>query len=216
MKTRKSLYFLMLAAVAVLLFAGCQRANVPVEGPQGYIGVVFFNQPETSSELLAGYIPENAKPVKTEVLEGLDMQLREALAESGTTDYVRPGAALRCTHIVISRLASVRATASLDQWVGVGMCLGVDYLLVPQLLYWQERDGSEVAVREPAAVVLDLFLVDVNAGTIAARYHFDEEQLSLTENILEADKFVKRKGKWITATELAREGISRGVKELGL
>jgi hypothetical protein len=96
------------------------------------------------------------------------------------------------------------------------MCLGVDYLLVPQLLYWQERDGSEVAVREPAAVVLDLFLVDVNAGTIAARYHFDEEQLSLTENMLEADKFVKRKGKWITATELAREGISRGVKELGL
>jgi hypothetical protein len=33
---------------------------------------------------------------------------------------------------------------------------------------------------------------------------------------LDIDKFVERSGKWLTARDLAAEGMRRGVKELGL
>jgi hypothetical protein len=57
--------------------------------------------------------------------------------------------------------------------------------------------------------------VDVKGEALAGRFHFDETQRSLTENLLEAGKFVKRGGKWITAAN-CRRGHRKGVEELGL
>lgn len=80
-----------------------------------------------------------------------------------------------------------------------------DYLLVPQLLYWREREGNRFSVNNPASVTLELFLVDVRNERLAGRFHFEETQHSLSENILDADKFLSRGAKWIPALELARK-----------
>ncbi|NJB67385.1 hypothetical protein GGQ74_001025 [Desulfobaculum xiamenense] len=214
---RRSIFVRLALAMACLAFlgAGCRAAKAPVEGPHGSLAVAPFTQPLMDSELLAGFIPEEAVAVKPVVLGGLDAVLAEELGKGLAAQYQRPAEVRQCMQIQLSANDGKRRTA-LESWLEVGRCLGVDYLLVPQLMLWGERDGSEIAVRRPAAVILDLYLVDVKAEGLAARYHFDEAQLSLTENILDADKFVKRKGKWITATELAREGLARGVKEFGL
>lgn len=212
--TVSRLLFVLMCLVVVT--AGCQapRSSV-VEGLQGALAVAPFTQPQTSGDLLAGYIPDGATEVDPAILVTLDAELGAALRESTAPMYIEPGQTGRCTQIILSDYKGGR-TAALDRWIKVGQCLGVDYLLVPQVLYWQKRVGSDLAVRQPAAVMLDLYLIDVKAEGVAKRYHFDEEQLSLSENILDADKFVKRKGKWITAVELAREGLARGVKEFGL
>lgn len=47
-------------------------------------------------------------------------------------------------------------------------------------------------------------------------FHYDYQQQALSDNILELDKFLKRKGQWVTASDLAGEAIAKGVKDLGL
>ena len=48
------------------------------------------------------------------------------------------------------------------------------------------------------------------------RFHFDETQKALTDNLLDLNKFVQRKGEWVEADVLAKEGIEAGLRELGL
>ena len=92
----------------------------------------------------------------------------------------------------------------------------VDLLVVPQMLELRERAGGELGVEKPAKIVMDIFLVDVRNETLIGRSRFEETQTALTSNLLEADKFFKRGGKWISAAQLAREGMVKAVKELRL
>ena len=96
----------------------------------------------------------------------------------------------------------------LKYWVQVGECLKVDYLVVPTLIHWQQR--------RPAAVTMDMFVVDVAGETLLSRAHFEEIQAALSENLLAAPQFFSRGARWLTTEELAREGLAEMVKELGL
>ncbi|SKA65619.1 hypothetical protein [Desulfobaculum bizertense] len=212
--------FLVLSVVCgVFLFGltACEGITPRVEPPKGSLAVAHFTQPQMDNELLAGYIPEGAEPVSQDVLGRLDELLKQELKASTNPSYLVPSTSEQCEHIVLSRIdKEKKRVAALDYWLRVGNCMKVDYLLVPHLLAFHERKGSEVSVDTPAGVTLDLFLVDVKNESLVKRYHFDETQKSLTENLFEAHKFFKRKGKWITASELAQEGLARGVKEFGL
>lgn len=208
----------LLVLLAVCLAAGlgaCRQRAVPVQGPEGALGVAGFFQPLGSRDMLAGYLPENASPVELKVLSALDASMEEILAADGVSAHMGAAAVRQCQEQIVASGAGSRGNA-LDHWLAVGRCADVDWLLVPQVTYWRERDGSELSVGEAASVTLDLFLVDVRGEGLGGRYHFEETQLSLTENILDAGKFVRRGGRWITALELAREGVARGLKEFGL
>ena len=69
--------------------------------------------------------------------------------------------------------------------------------------------GGEVVAVEPLSV-------DARTGGIVKKFHFEETQQSLTDNILNAKKFVARNGRWLSAIELAQEGLRKGLTELGL
>ena len=99
---------------------------------------------------------------------------------------------------------------------GWTMCAGADYVLVPLALYWRDRDGSAAGATKPASVDLSLYLIDVRTGGVVKHFHFEETQKALADNLLEAGKFVARHGRWLTAQELAYEGLAKGVRELGL
>ena len=65
--------------------------------------------------------------------------------------------------------------------------------------------GGEVlgAVREPG-------------GALVSRSHFKEKQVGLSDNLMNFDTFLKRGAKWLTAQELAMEGMQKMIKEFGL
>ena len=94
----------------------------------------------------------------------------------------------------------------------MGRCLPADYLLVPQVLRWKEFEGGG----NPASVVLDLYLIDVKNERLVSRFHFDETQKALTDNLLDIGKYMRRKGEWVNADVLAKEGIEAGLREMGL
>ena len=89
-----------------------------------------------------------------------------------------------------------------------------DILLLSRIFRFRERKGRNFAVTAPASVALDIRLVDVATGKVIHHYEYNETQRALSENILKIKEFIKRKGRWVQAIELAEFGVSEGVKRI--
>ncbi len=196
------------------LFA-CGLKKPPAVVPQkADLAVAGFMQPRHGWQLLAGYIHKNQREIPEKELAQLDTSLANALKDSGRKHYMKPDLVRQCREIILHESNRSRVSA-MAYWVKVGRCIPADYLLVPYVFEMDKRKGDDWGVREPASVVLDLYLIDVQKKRMN-RYHFEETQRSFSENMLEIRKFVRREGKWLTANQLAADGIKQGVMELGL
>ncbi len=199
---------------------GCQSKSevVKLPRPVGTIAIAGFTNPVFNWELLAGYLPQEGKPIDKKVLEKLDAKMVEILGKHDITGYARPAITRQCQEIEVFENMGSRREAAFSYWVKVGECMTSDYILVPQILFWQDLRGMKQADLniQPASVVIDLFLIDVNNKRIVRRFHYDETQEPLSENLLNAGKFFERGGKWVTGLELADEALENGLMELGL
>jgi len=74
---------------------------------------------------------------------------------------------------------------------------------------FQERQGGNFAVDKPASVGFHLHLI--NQKRLVRVFEFDETQQPLSDNILKFGAFLRRGAKWITAGQLAAEGIEKGI-----
>lgn len=202
-------------ALALGLAACARKAPRPASAIAGTLAVAGFTQPRYDWELLAGYIPDNAQLADPAVLRDLDARLDAALSANKKLSFLPARITRQCQEITVFAQKGSR-TSALAYWLEVGKCMPADYVLVPQLVYWAERDGSDISVRTPASVMLELYLLDVKEQALLGRFHFDETQQSLAENLLHADKFMRRGGKWVSAAQLAGEAVAEGLKELGL
>ena len=90
----------------------------------------------------------------------------------------------------------------------LGKQLNVDAVCVGYLYRWQEREGTRYAAKRPASVAFSIHVYRTSDGKIVWKGLFDQTQKSLTENLLRVDLFVKRGYSWITANELADDGIN--------
>jgi len=202
-----------LAILCVLALGACAPKPIaPQPRPLGNIAVAAFTAPKYNWELLAGYLPDEGKGVKPEILTRLDSALDQTLRSHGVTVASSPAATRQCQEIVVFERSGKSRESAWSYWLNVGKCLPADFILVPQVLYWKELEGGG----NPASVVMDLFLLDVKAERVVNRYHFDETQKALSDNLLDMGKFMRRKGEWVSADVLAQEGIEAGLREMGL
>lgn len=74
---------------------------------------------------------------------------------------------------------------------------------------FQERQGGNFAVDKPASVGFHLHLIDQKR--VVKVFEFDETQQPLSDNILKFGTFLRRGAKWVTASQLAEEGIEKGI-----
>jgi hypothetical protein len=208
---------LCLVFAASVLLTGCaapKQPPLPVGGLT--LGVAYFSQPAEPSDMLAGYLVENVDRIDPKILVEMDALLASVLASGSQNSFHSKESALHCSRTVAAQEGRSNNQAALRTWSSIGRCMGVDILVVPQMLEYRERDGGAIGAAAPAHVVMDIFVLDVRNETLISRSRFDETQSALTSNLLEADKFFKRGGKWITAHDLAAEGMEKAVKELGL
>lgn len=224
-KSLTTLFLTLLAAV--ILTTGCARRHAPgaktaVPGEAATSAVAFlgktfavapFTNPATDADLLSGYLP-TSRVVPEIVVVHLDAALAEDLA--GSKQSIAPFKITADCARTASRGDESGRLATMRYWQNVGKCAGADFVVVPMVLNWREREGSEMGATKPASVDLTLTLLDVRTGGIVKHYHFEETQQALSSNLLEAQKFVSRNGRWVTAMELAQEGLRQGLKELGL
>lgn len=205
----------LLLCITVLLLVGLtgcpKRQALPAPLPDVRIGVTKFTQPVIIAELMAGYLPDKQGIADEQMLAALDRAFLDSLAKQTQRGVVY--APLIAKPDTTQR--SGRATA-LDYWVAVGQAANVDLLLVPQVIHIRERQGGQAGVSTSAEILMDIFLVDVRGATLAARSNYEEKQVGLTDNLLTLPKFIERGGAWVTALELAQEGMDKAIREFGL
>ncbi len=201
-----------------LALAGCGQALRPTPLlPDGLrVGVTGAVQPMGTSDLLAGFIPEQRDLASPEALHGFNEGMARVLGEHSRTrrDYVfipdpegvDPGTDRSGGRVTVLRY-----------WVNFAREMGVDMLIVPHILNWHERQGSAAGAVSSAEVDLNFYLIDARGeGELMNRSHFNEKQTGLTDNLLSAGTFFRRGGKWLTAEQLAEEGMLKMIQEFGL
>lgn len=197
------------------LLAACEKA----EDPQRLIlddlsvAIAPFTQPRQTADLLSGFIPEDQTKVDDNALNALDEALRQKLAHT-QREYVFLSRADIGGEL--ARDARGRRNV-LVTWAERGKAVGADIILVPQLIDMRERVGGEAGAISPASVNEDFYLIDTREPvTLLQRVHFAEEQKALTSDMTKIVSFFKRKARWVSAQELAAEGMTKAVEELGL
>ena len=182
--------------------------------PSATLAVAHFVHPENDWELMSGVLPEEPSVIGEESMDALDRELLAAVSKTPGRNVMPQGMVRQCEEIVTASKER-RRFESVEYWKAVGACMKADFLLVPFVTEWQEREGGEWGVTRPASLTVDLYLIETVSGQLR-RYHFEEEQRGLAENLLQGRRFVKRKGRWVTPLEIAAEAIEEGTKALGL
>lgn len=89
----------------------------------------------------------------------------------------------------------------------LGKELKVSHIMIGTVWRYRERIGGSYGVERPASVAFAVYLIDVVNGKLLWTESFEETQRSLSENLLAAPAFLKRKGRWLSAMELTEYGI---------
>ncbi|MGO9136522.1 MAG: hypothetical protein ACLP9S_15095 [Syntrophales bacterium] len=95
----------------------------------------------------------------------------------------------------------------------VGTELEADGIILAYVYRFKERKGYSLSAEKPASVAFEIHLIRVGDGAIVWRGIFDKTQISLMENLLQIASFIKEGGKWVTAKELAAEGMDEVLKD---
>ncbi|WP_051694291.1 hypothetical protein [Desulfohalovibrio reitneri] len=210
---------ILLAVLALTLAVGCQRKpQAPKQGlgPGAELAVAGFSNPRHEWEMLASCPLDECNIVEPAVLQDLTRALTTKLQQR-ERNFIPPSVVRQCQELVrFEETAGSPQSRALQYWLEVGSCVPASYIMVPQLMFYREREGGEWGAKEPASVKAYFYLIDVQRGTIVRRSHFDETQKSLSENVLDAGTFFERGGKWVSAKQLATDAIHRAVVELGL
>jgi len=112
------------------------------------------------------------------------------------------------TESVYKRVSSESLKESLlNTLVRVGQELKADLLVVGYVYRYSERVGYKFSSERPASVAYEIHLLDSESGNIIWRGFFDKTQKSLMEDVLQISSFFKGGGKWLTARQLAEQGM---------
>jgi TolB-like protein len=89
----------------------------------------------------------------------------------------------------------------------IGLTLKADAVIFGHLYRYEKRVGKTFSVEKPASLRFDLQLIQVHSGRMIWWDDFDETQKPLSENLFLLGTFLKRRGRWITAKEMAQGAI---------
>jgi hypothetical protein len=218
---RRALLLLSLAAICLSLACTANRprqARIP-PFPAGLEKIVVFG---FRSALERGTTPEvirspisgeafTAKPIPEAVAEQMTERLFQRVSASDRYELVSPDQARGVYSSLVSNQSTLSEMEILER---IGNAFSADAVLAGYLYRWRERVGTDYAVKTPASVAFDLYLIRPQDGTLLWKGQFDMTQTSLSENLLEMSTFIEGGGKWMTARQLAEVGLGRVLQGL--
>jgi hypothetical protein len=96
----------------------------------------------------------------------------------------------------------------------IGEMVYADAVIVGRVERYRERIGNEWGAKSPASVAFVLNLIDIRRGDTVWSARFDETQKPLSENIFAIGQIGQRGIRWLSAEQLAGEGVRKAVAEL--
>ncbi len=109
---------------------------------------------------------------------------------------------------------SVPAGSDTERLRKIGQMVYADGVVVGRMQRYRERIGNEWGAKSPASVAFVLELIDVRRGDVVWSARFDETQKPLSENIFALGNVGDRGIRWLTAEQLAQEGVRKAVGDL--
>ncbi len=109
---------------------------------------------------------------------------------------------------------SPQGTLPIDLVKSIGEKTGAEAVLTGVVTRYEEREGGPLGVKKPASVGFEVNLIGTLDGTLLWHGRYAETQKSLVEDLSMIFTFFKRRGKWLTAEELAKEGVEEVLKTL--
>ena len=213
---------LIVSILFLLLLCGssCQLQQVPQDDktavpPLHTVVFIGFHPGMTSSQSpglvrspISGAVFA-AEPVHEETASRLSETLFENLAKESRLTWVSP----RDAASAFSQIASSNPTLTdREIYVRIGKTLSAEAVLGGHVYRFREREGTDYAANRPASVAFDLYLLNAGDGVIWWKARFDKTQISLSENLFDLQTFLKAKGRWMTADELAEIGLAEFVE----
>ena len=143
------------------------------------------------------------------VMDGADMVLTDYLVDyiKKRPDYIcfPPS---RAEGPFAEMLADMEGGTWNTQYLSkVGRKCRTDAVFTGCVYRFQQRVGNPHSVDAPASVEFEIHLIDSANGSIIWSGFYNETQQALSENLLNIKKFMKRKGRWISAEEMAISGL---------
>jgi hypothetical protein len=162
--------------------------------------------PVCGTSYMTGPVPSGAEAFLGERLKAMLLDKKVALVSLSKDEYkeVRTRVTLRMRDRGDER----------EILAAVGREMGADSVMRGTLYLFKKRVGSAYAADSPASVGFELDLIDAMNAHLVWNRVFEEAQRALSENLLTFGQFVKRKGKWLTAKELAVSGLEEVLKSL--
>lgn len=177
-----------------------------------YAAISKGGKPDVVRDPISGAIFE-AEPVSQDAVLKMTDILFNRLVTEKRYNLISPGQALGAYSSIMNSDTDVGADP-VRLFQKVGMSFNADAVLVGYVYRRRERDGTGYGVKRPASVALDLHLLRPSDGAVLWMSKFDKTQRSLSENILDLSTFIKGRGRWMTAEELASLGLEKLIKEM--
>lgn len=173
----KKILLLSLLLFTFLASACQEQALIPAIPAPVVIAVAPYNQPTHEAQLLAGYIPREQGLASQNDLACYDELLKEKLAQTHRQYLFLTYDDL---NINIQRDSKDRANV-LATWAKIAQNNNADYILVPQIIDYEEKYDVGGDIFSPARLISDFFLVkainpanDSPDGFLQARSHYKE------------------------------------------
>lgn len=152
-----------------------------------------------------------AEPVSEEVARELTNRLFERLAKRGAYQLISPDQA---SGVYSKLLSSDPVLTDAEIFQRMGRAFSSDAVLTGYVYRWREREGTDYAVNTAASVAFNLYLISSLDGAVLWKDRFEKTQKSLSENLFDFSTFLKSKGRWMRAQELADVGLAELVENL--
>jgi len=184
------------ASIKSIVVVGFKAALTEHESPD------LFRSPISGATFMA-------EPVADTIAGEMTADLFHCMQKREQFSLVPPGQAKGVYSALLSQNVTIGVADMLQE---TGRSFSSDAVLFGYIYRWRERIGTNYGVESPASVAFDLSLISTHTGTVVWKGSFKKTQASLSENLLDFSTFLKSRGRWLTARELADIGLEKLIK----
>jgi len=215
MSSLKKIFIALTMSMALIISACSKQDDIPLLPMPLIIAVAPFNQPVDTEQLLAGYIPSEQRLIDSGTKAQYNALFKEKL-EKTQREYIFLSEA--DLNVDVQKDSKGR-TNVLSTWAKLAQKVGADFIIVPQILDFEERIGDPTYVRRPARLITDFYLIraeDPETGSLdgflQTRSHYKE----ITHIIgKEPTDYVRPRQKKLVVT-FANEAMNKAIRDFHL
>lgn len=206
---------LILFGLFLLIATGCSTTGVktvtvgPAGGIKSILVLPFDDLAKIYGEAglikcpLCDYYFE-AGPVPPNAVDGLSERLVGLLGQHTTAALITHGRSFDHSE----QASSTGMLTERNMVAQAGRFSKADAVLTGYIYRYEERVGTPFAASRPASVAFSLHLIRSADGADVWFGYVDETQQALSENLFNMAIFWQRRGRWVSADEMAQAGLT--------